>query len=100
MAIAQVEERHLLKTLRWYDGFVICLANPGFMLGSLGWTVLDMGGWGAALIWGLTALIIIPVIVLYSELAAMFPNRIKKLDATQPAAELARIVRDELRELS
>jgi hypothetical protein len=30
----------------------------------------------------------------------MFPNRIKKLDATQPAAELARIVRDELRELS
>ena len=36
----------------------------------------------------------------YEELATMFPNRIKKLDATQPAAELARIVRDELRELS
>ena len=75
MAEAVVEERQLLKTLRWYDGFVICLANPGFMLGSLGWTVLDMGGWGAALIWGLTALIIIPVVVLYSELAAMFPHK-------------------------
>ena len=36
----------------------------------------------------------------YEELATMFPNRIKKLDATRPAAELARIVRDELRELS
>ena len=75
VGVAVVEERQLLKTLRWYDGFVICLANPGFMLGSLGWTVLDMGGWGAALIWGLTALIIIPVVVLYSELAAMFPHK-------------------------
>jgi dTMP kinase len=36
----------------------------------------------------------------YEELATMFPDRIKKLDATRPAAELARIVRDELRELS
>ena len=75
MAEAVVEERQLLKTLRWYDGFVICLANPGFMLGSLGWSVLDLGGWGAALIWGLTALIVIPVIVIYSELAAMFPHK-------------------------
>ncbi len=36
----------------------------------------------------------------YEELAAMFPNRITKLDGMRPAAELARIVRDELRELS
>ena len=75
MAVAAVEERHLLKTLRWYDGFVICLANPGFLLGSLGWSVLDLGGWGAALIWGITAVIIVPVVVLYSELAAMFPEK-------------------------
>src|SRR5438093_1744736 len=36
----------------------------------------------------------------YDELAAMFPNRITKLDGTHPPGELARIVRDELRELS
>jgi dTMP kinase len=36
----------------------------------------------------------------FEELAAMFPNRITKLDGARPAAELARIVRDELRELS
>ena len=36
----------------------------------------------------------------YDELAAMFPNRITRLDGSRPAAELARIVRDELRELS
>ena len=51
------------------------LANPGFLLGSLGYSVLDLGGWGAALIWGITAPIIVPVMVLYSELAAMFPDK-------------------------
>ena len=75
MAVAAVEERHLLKTLRWYDGFVICLANPGFLLGSLGYSVGDLGGWGAMMIWGITAAIVFPVQIIYSELAAMFPNK-------------------------
>jgi len=75
VAEAVVEERQLLKTLRWYDGFVICLANPGFLLGSLGFSVIDLGGWGAGLIWGITAAIVFPVTIIYSELAAMFPNK-------------------------
>ena len=37
VATAVVQEQQLLKTLRWYDGFVIALANPGFLLGSLGY---------------------------------------------------------------
>jgi dTMP kinase len=36
----------------------------------------------------------------YDELAATFPHRITRLDGSRPAAELARIVRDELRERS
>ncbi len=75
MAQAVVEERHLVKTLRWYDGFVIALANPGFLLGSLGYSVGDLGGWGAVLLWSFTAAMIVPVMVLYSELAAMFPDK-------------------------
>src|SRR5437879_12774259 len=70
-----VEERQLLKTLRWYDGFVICLANPGCLLCSHGNSVLDMGGWGATLVWGITAAIIFPVTIIYSELAGMFPDK-------------------------
>src|SRR5437016_14276939 len=34
-----------------------------------------MGGWGAMMIWGITAAIVFPVTVIYSELAAMFPNK-------------------------
>ena len=33
MAEAVIEERHLLKSLRWWDGFVIALCNPGFLIG-------------------------------------------------------------------
>ena len=36
----------------------------------------------------------------YRELAELFPNRITAIDGTQPAEELSRIVRDELRQLS
>ena len=57
MAEAVIEERQLLKSLRWYDGFVIALANPGFLLGSLGYSVGDLGGWGAVLLWGISAFI-------------------------------------------
>ena len=46
-ADAVIEERQLIKALSWYDGFVIALANPGFLLGSLGYSIGALGGWGA-----------------------------------------------------
>ena len=75
MAEAVVEEQKLLKTLRWYDGFVLALANPGFLLGSLGYSVADLGGWGAMLLWAIVALLAVFLNVIYSELAAMFPEK-------------------------
>jgi amino acid transporter len=75
LAVAEVEERQLLKTLRWYDGFVIALANPGFLLGSLGYSVGDLGGWGAALLWGISAFVAVFINTIYSELATMFPDK-------------------------
>ena len=66
MAEAVVEEQRLLKSLRWYDGFVIALANPGFLLGSLGFSVLDLGGWGAMLLWAITAALAVFLNVIYS----------------------------------
>ena len=51
MAVAQVEERELLKTITWYDGFVVALANPAFLITGLGASVLGLGGWGAVVLW-------------------------------------------------
>src|SRR6185312_3287624 len=52
MATAVVEERQLLKTLRWWDGFTIALCNPGFLLGSLGYTLGIFGVVGSIVLWG------------------------------------------------
>ena len=39
MADAAVGKTELFKGIRWYDGFVVALANPGFLIGSLGYSI-------------------------------------------------------------
>jgi amino acid transporter len=75
MATAVVEERQLLKTLRWWDGFVIALCNPGFLLGSLGFTLGTFGAGGAMILWGASAVIGMLQAWIYSEPATMFGHR-------------------------
>jgi len=75
VATAVVEERQLLKALRWWDGFVVALANPGFLLGSLGFSIGALGGWGAMLLWGVSMFLGTLQNWIYSETAAMFPDK-------------------------
>ena len=72
---AMIEERQLLKSLRWYDGFVIALANPGFLLGALGGSIGVLGGWGAMVLWGVSMALGVLQNWVYSEQAAMFPEK-------------------------
>ncbi len=57
MAEAAVEERQLLKSLHWYDGFVIALCNPGFLIASLGYTLATVGALGSMVLWGISAIV-------------------------------------------
>ena len=75
MAQAVVEERQLLKAMRWYDGFVVALANPGFLIGSLGYSIGALGGWGAVTLWTISMVIGTLSNWIYSEQAAMFPDK-------------------------
>jgi amino acid transporter len=75
VAEAVVEERQLLKAMRWYDGFVVALANPGFLIGSLGFSIGVLGGWGAMFLWGVSMFIGTLSNWIYSESAAMFPDK-------------------------
>ncbi len=75
MAEVAVDERRLLKTLRWYDGFVIGLANPGFLLVGLAFSILALGGLPAAIIWAVSAVIGALQAYVYAEPAAMFPDK-------------------------
>jgi amino acid transporter len=72
---AVIEERQLLKALRWYDGFVIALANPGFLIGSLGYSIGALGGWAAMFLWTTSMVIGVFSNFIYSETAAMFPDK-------------------------
>jgi hypothetical protein len=43
MAEAEVSQTMLYRGIRWYDGFVVALANPGFLIGSLGYSIGALG---------------------------------------------------------
>ncbi|HEY6279697.1 MAG TPA: APC family permease [Streptosporangiaceae bacterium] len=75
MAEAFVEERHLLKSLRWWDGFVIALCNPGFLIASLGFSIGALGTWGAVALWGISAAVGMMQTWIYAESASMFPDK-------------------------
>jgi amino acid transporter len=75
MATAVVEERQLLKSLRWWDGFTIAMCNPGFLFGSLGYTLGIFGVWGSVILWGISAIIGWVLTWIYVEPAMMFPEK-------------------------
>ncbi|MSO42527.1 MAG: APC family permease [Solirubrobacterales bacterium] len=75
MATAQVEERQLLKAMSWWDGFVVALANPGFLIAALGFSIGALGTTGAFVLWTVSVVIGGFQNNVYAELATMFPNK-------------------------
>ncbi len=75
MAEVAVDERRLLKTMRWYDGVVIGLANPGFLLVGLAFSIVYLGGKWAIALWIISAMIGALQAYIYAEPAAMFPDK-------------------------
>src|SRR5450432_3855109 len=74
MAVASVDDRELIKAMSWFDGFVVALANPSFLLTALGGSVLSLGGWGATMVWTFSVVIGALHNNLYAEVASMFPK--------------------------
>ncbi len=75
VAQIDVDERQLLKSMHWWDGFVIGLANPGFLLAGLAGSVDTLGPKWAAAIWFLSALLGSLQAYIYAEPATMFPTK-------------------------
>jgi amino acid transporter len=75
MASAEVEERQLLKAMTWWDGFVIALANPGFLIAALGVSIGVLGTTGAVVLWTISVLIGALQNNVYAEMATMFPHK-------------------------
>src|SRR4029078_3052530 len=75
MAELAVDQPHLLKTMRWWDGFVIGLAHPGFPLVGLPGSVVTLGPKWATIIWFSSAVVGALQAYVYAEPAAMFPDK-------------------------
>jgi amino acid transporter len=75
MAFAEVEERQLLKAMTWWDGFVVALANPGFLIAALGASIGVLGTTGAVVLWTISVLVGALQNNIYAELAAMFTDK-------------------------
>ena len=75
MAEVAVDDRKLLKTMRWWDGFVVGLACPGFLLAGLAGSVDNLGPKWAAIIWFGSAIVGALQAYIYAEPAAMFPDK-------------------------
>lgn len=74
-ATAEVEERQLLKAMSWWDGFMIALANPGFLVAALGGSIAGLGTTGALVLWLVSVLLGSFQNNIYAELATMFPDK-------------------------
>src|SRR5918999_2237725 len=75
MAEVAVDQRRLLKTISWWDGFVIGLANPGFLLVGLWGATIALGGWLVAVLFAISAVMGAVQAYIYAEPAAMFPDK-------------------------
>ena len=87
MATAQVEERQLLKAMSWWDGFVIALANPVFLIAALGASIGVLGKTGAFVLWTISVCIGALQNNVYAEMATMFPNKAGGVIGTLAQAE-------------
>ena len=75
MASAEVEERQLLKAMTWWDGFIIALANPGFLIAALGASIGVLGTTGAVVLWTISVCLGALQNNVYAELATMFKDK-------------------------
>ena len=75
MALAQVEEQSLLKAMTWWDGFVVALCNPGFLIAGLGGSIGALGTTGAFVLWSISICLGALQNNIHAELASMFPNK-------------------------
>lgn len=74
-ATAEVESRQLMKAMSWWDGFMIALANPGFLVAALGGSIAGLGTTGALVLWLISVLLGSLQNNIYAELATMFPDK-------------------------
>ena len=71
----QPERARPLPMLRWLDGVVLSLTMPAALIATLGYSIGALGTWDAIALWGASMVIATLANWIYTELAAMFPEK-------------------------
>ena len=61
--------------MTWWDGFVVALANPGFLIAALGASIGALGTTGAFVLWTISVSFGALQNNIHAELATMFPQK-------------------------
>ena len=61
--------------MTWWDGFVVALANPGFLIAALGASIGVLGTTGAFVLWTISVCLGALQNNVYAEMATMFPQK-------------------------
>jgi amino acid transporter len=65
----------LQKSMGWFDGFMLALNTPAAIISAIGYSIGVIGGWWAVGLWLGSALIAVLATRIYTEMAAMFPEK-------------------------
>jgi len=65
----------LQKTMGWFDGFMLALNTPAAIISAIGFSIGVLGGWWAVGLWLFAAVIAVFATRIYTEMAAMFPEK-------------------------
>ena len=88
MAEVAVDDRRLLKTMRWWDGFVVGLCNPGFLLVGLAGSVDTLGPKWATIIWFTSSIVGALQAYLRQSVLNRIRDEIRKVSRQPPPVEL------------
>src|SRR5688572_19858401 len=61
--------------MTWWDGFVVALCNPAFLIAALGGSIGALGTTGAVVLWSISICLGALQNNIHAELAAMFPSK-------------------------
>ena len=67
--------RHLAKSLRWWDGFILALAVPIYLFPDLGASSVQLGVLATIAVWLLSVIMGALQTNIYVEMALMFPQK-------------------------
>jgi amino acid transporter len=67
--------RHLSKSLRWWDGFILALAVPIYLFPDLGASAVQLGVMATIAVWLLSVIMGALQTNIYVEMALMFPHK-------------------------